>query len=147
MLPKLADDYNEGKYNQFLMLIGKGVAGIVVITIVCMLGAWILGVPILSMLSGCDLSPYRGVLVFLIFAGGFNATAVTMYYMLTIMRDNKGILVGYVSAALLALWISRPMVVKYGILGAAVSYFVVVMTLCMLFSVFIYRRMMENRKK
>lgn len=147
MLPKLADDYNEGKYNQFLMLIGKGIVGIVVITIVCMLGAWILGIPVLSMMSGCDLSPYKGVLIFLIFAGGFNAIAVTMYYMLTIMRYNKGVLAGYVSAAILALCISGPMVVKHGILGAATSYFVVVMILCMLFSVFIYRRMMENRKK
>ena len=146
MLPKLADDYNEGKYNQFFILIGKGIVGIGVITLVCMLGAWILGIPILSMLSGCDLSPYKGVLIFLIFAGGFNAIGVTMYYILTIMRYNKGVLAGYVSAAILAFCISGPMVVKYGILGAATSYFVVVMALCLLFSVFIYRRMKENSK-
>lgn len=146
MLPKLAMDYNAKRYKRFIGLIGKGIVGILVITVVCMFGAWLLGIPVLSMLSGCDLSPYKGVLLFLIFAGGFNAVAVTMYYMLTIMRYNKGILMGYVCAAIFALIISEPMVIKYGIMGAATSYFIVVIMLCLLFSIFICRRMIGDRK-
>lgn len=146
MLPRLAEDYNTKKYKKFVCLIGKGIIGIAAITAVCMLGAWLLGIPVLSVLSGCDLTQYKEILVFLIFAGGFNAVAVTMYYMLTIMRYNKGILVGYVCAAILAFCISQPMVVKHGVPGAAASYFAVVIILCLLFLVFIYKRMMENRK-
>lgn len=145
MLPKLADYYNERKYKDFGTLIGKGMIGIIVITAVCMLVAGLFGVPVLSLLSGCDLSSYKGVLVFLIFAGGFNSITVIMYYMLTIMRYNTGILVGYICAAVLALCISKPMVVKYGIPGAAASYFIVVVVLCILFSVFICKRMLENK--
>lgn len=147
MLPKLAVDYNLKKYKRFCVSIGKGMIGIIGITVVCMFGAWLLGIPVLSVLSGCDLSPYKGILVFLIFAGGFNAIAFTMYYVLTIMRYTKGILIGYVFAALLAAGISSPMVIRWGIPGAAASYFLVVVVLSLLFSVFICKKMMENRKK
>lgn len=147
MLPKLAEDYNSRKYKPFSKLIGKGVVGIIVITVVCMLGAWLLGIPVLSVLSGCDLSPYKGVLVFLIFAGGFNAIAFTMYYVLTIMRCTKSILLDYILAALLAFGISQPLVVKHGIPGAAGSYFIVVLVLCLLFSISICHQAIENKKK
>ena len=146
MLPKLAENYNSKKYKLFTQSIMKGVLGIGVITIVCMLGAWVIGIPVLSMMSGCDLSLYRGVLVFLIFAGGFNAIAFTMYYVLTIMRCAKSILIDYVLAALLALGISQPMVVKYGIQGAAWSYFIVVLALCFLFCVSIGYKAILNKK-
>lgn len=147
LLPKLAEDYNLKKYKKFALLIGKGILGIVGITVICMLGAWILGIPVLSILSGCDLTAYKGVLVFLIFAGGFNAIAFTMYYVLTIMRYNKGILVGYVFAAVLAFGISQPMVIMGGISGAALSYFIVVVVLCLLFSAFICKKIVENQRR
>lgn len=146
LLPKLAEDYNQKKYKKFALLIGKGILGIVAITVICMLGAWGLGIPVLSILSGCDLTTYKGILVFLIFAGGFNAIAFTMYYVLTIMRYNKGILVGYVFAAVLAFVISKPMVLMGGIAGAALSYFIVVVVLCLLFSVFIFKKIVVNQK-
>ena len=146
MLPKLAEDYNLKRYKQFIGLIGKGIASIIVITVVCMFGAWLLGVPVLSVLSGCDLSPYKDVLVFLIFAGGFNAISFTMYYVLTVMRCTKSILVDYVLAALLAFTISKPLVVAYGIHGAAWSYFIVVLVLCLLFSFSICCKAIANKR-
>ncbi len=147
MLPRLAQDYNLRRYKQFIRLIGKGIASIIVITAVCMLGAGLFGIPVLSMLSGCDLSSYKDVLVFLIFAGGFNAVAFTMYYVLTVMRCTKSILLDYILAALLAFSISQPLVIKYGIHGAARSYFIVVLVLCLLFTISICYKAVVNRRK
>ena len=112
-----------------------------------MLGAYILGIPVLSALSGCDLTAYRGILVFLLLAGGFNAVSFTMYYILTIMRSTAAILVNYVLAAVLALVISKPFVCSYGITGAAVSYFIVVTVLCVLFGLSIGYQSWKIRKE
>ncbi|MBM6737978.1 lipopolysaccharide biosynthesis protein [Faecalicatena fissicatena] len=140
LLPRFAEDYNSKKYADFYGLLRKGIAGIFVLTVICMAGAYVLGIPVLSVLSGCKLDDYRGELVFLVFAGGFNAVSFTFYYILTVMRETKGILVNYLIAAFAAFVISSPMVRTFGIPGAAWSYFVVVLLLCFLFMGTIYRR-------
>lgn len=146
MLPRLSDDYNAGHYTEFKRLLYKGILGMVVFTGICMCGAYLLGIPVLSVLSGCDLSEYRGVLVFLLFAGGFNAVAFTMYYVLTIMRCFVSILVDYIIAAVLAFVLSPVCVQKYGINGAAGSYFIVVLILSLLFSLSIFKASIKVKK-
>ena len=111
-----------------------------------MCGAYLFGIPVLSLLSGCDLTEYRGVLIFLIFAGGFNAIAFTMYYVLTIMRRPMSILIDYILAAILAFVLSPVFVRMYGINGAAGSYFIVVLVLCMLFSISIVKVCIKIKK-
>lgn len=144
LLPRFAEDYNSKKYAGFYSLLRKGIAGIFLLTIICMIGAYVLGIPVLSILSGCKLDDYRGELVFLVFAGGFNAISFTFYYILTVMRETKGILVNYLIAAFVAFAISSPMVRRFGIPGAAGSYFVVVILLCILFMGVIYRRYQKD---
>lgn len=145
-LPKLAEYYSWGKNKEFWMIILKIILSEAAITVICMLGAYLVGIPVLSFFSGCDLSPYRGILVFLIFAGGFNALACTMYYLLTIMRKMNSVLVCYILAAVLAACISSPMVVQAGISGAAWSYFIVVVVLCLLFSLAILKEMFADKQ-
>lgn len=144
LLPRFAEDYNSKKYAGFYSLLRKGIAGIFLLTIICMIGAYVLGIPVLSILSGCKLDNYRGELVFLVFAGGFNAISFTFYYILTVMRETKGILINYLIAAFVAFAISSPMVRRFGIPGAAGSYFVVVILLCILFMGVIYRRYQKD---
>ena len=140
LLPKFADEYNSKEYPEFYGLLRKGIVGISVLTAICMIGAYVLGIPVLSVLSGCKLDGYKGQLVFLVFAGGFNAVSFTFYYILTVMRETKGIMVNYLIAAFVAFAISSPMVQKFGIPGASLSYFIVVLLLCVLFVGKIYRR-------
>lgn len=146
MLPRLSEDYSAGAYKEFKWFLYKGICGIFVITGVCMLGAFVVGIPVLSLLSGCDLDEYKGILVFLLFAGGINAIAYTMYYVLTIMRCPKGILFGYILSALLAFLISAPCVRYGGIKGAAGSYFIVVLVLCMLFGIAIIGQVINLKR-
>lgn len=102
-------------------------------TVVCMMGAYICGIPILNILVGCDLSKYRMLFVFLIFAGGFNAIAYLLYYVLTIFRKGKSILLGYVIASVVAYIISPLLVKMYGLWGAGVSYLVSIVCLGIVF--------------
>lgn len=60
--------------------------------------------------------------------GGVNSATFFMYYILTIMRKAKSILIGYSSAALITLITSNNLVKSIGLVGAAYS-FVITVTL------------------
>lgn len=144
VLNSLALFYKNGETKRFRNSILRNMGLMMAFTVVCMLGAYILGIPVLSALYGCNLSDYRFELVFLLMAGGFNALGVIMYYVLTIMRRPKSISLGYLVSALLAAAISSPLVRIAGIKGAAFSYFLVVMFQCVLFAFLILRK--DNAK-
>ena len=112
-------------------------------TAACMLGAFWLGIPVLSLISGCDLEEYRMLLVVLMVGGGVNSATFFMYYILTIMRKAKSILIGYSSAALITLITSNYLVKSIGLVGAAYSF---VITVLYLFAFFLlcYGKTMRN---
>lgn len=136
-LTPLSEFYSKRDKEAFLKKIMGLIIIIVVFTVICMAGAYLLGIPVLSAMSGCDLSEYRMVLVFLMVAGGLNSASFFLYYILTIMRKPKSVLIGYISAALLSLVISSLLVQKMEIWGAALSFFITVGYLCAVFSVMI----------
>ncbi|SHJ50208.1 lipopolysaccharide biosynthesis protein [Parasporobacterium paucivorans] len=147
VLTKLAHLYNSYQIKKLVHEILKVILLVIAVTGICMMGAYMIGIPVLSSMVNIDLSPYRGVLVFLLFAGGFNAISYFMYYILTIMRKPKSILLGYISAALLAFFASSPLVKLHGINGAAWSFFIVVMYLCLIFVTLILFEYKTDQKK
>ena len=65
--------------------------------------------------------------------GGFNALCVLLYYMITVMRRQKYVLIGYTVAALTA-WFSGDRLVRaFGLMGASYTYLLSVAVLCILF--------------
>lgn len=135
-LPQLAEYYGKGELRKFADSCLKIVTIILAFTVFCMLGAWLLGIPVLSFLSGCNLENYRGTLVFLMLAGGVNSLAYFAYYLLTVFRSKIGIFVGYVTTSILIAFLSDIMVKSSGIWGASLAFFVSVLFLLIVFVVF-----------
>lgn len=146
MLPKLAETYSKKEYGDFRKQIRNIALVIIGFTVICMLGAYLLGIPVLSWLSNCELKPYRKLLVFLMLAGGVNSLAYMMYYVLTVMRCTKGIFVGYTSTACLVAVISDLFVKRIGIEGAALGFFVSVFYLLVIFGIFFEIILRKNGK-
>lgn len=136
-LTTLSESYNKARMKEFFGQVMRIAICIIGLTLLCMGGAYLFGIPVLSALVNCDLSMYRSVLVLLMAAGGFNSLSYFMYYLLSIMRKPKSILLGYGTASVLALLISSPMVKSGGIFGAAMSFFVTVAYLSVVFLVLI----------
>ena len=126
MLTTLTELYANRENKKFFTIIAKMIAVLLILTVVCLVGAYICGIPVLSIATGCDLAPYKNLLLFTILAGGINAVAFVLYYVLTIYRAKISILVGYGLSALLAFFISPYMVKKSGLWGAAASYMLTV---------------------
>ena len=86
---------------------------IVGFTIICIIGAWILGIPVLQILTGSELIQYRMVLILLMFAGGINALSYFGYYVLTVMRKSGMIIIGYIVSAIVAKLANEYLVARY----------------------------------
>lgn len=140
LLTTMSESYEAGKWDDFRSIVGKLLLGIVALTAVCCAGAFLLGVPVLSVIFGQDLRPYRLALVILILGGGFNAASMLLYYAMTTMRKQTHILLCYGGAFALSL-VAAPFLVKHlGITGGAIAYTGAMGVLTLLFLYTIYRQ-------
>lgn len=122
IIASLAENWAEGKHDVFARRFAVQVLVIAIITLACIAGAWLLGVPVLSLLYNAELEPYKIDLVVLLVGGGFLAMATLFTTGITIIRWQSKLTLGYVVVALLAL-VSSPMAVgAAGIDGASWVY-------------------------
>lgn len=122
ILTTLATHFAEGRLKEFAVLMGKLSGGVVLITAVCLAGGALLGLPVLSVVYGFDLTGYLTELEILILGGGFNAAGILLYYAMTVMRRQKAILLCYGITSVATLAVSTPAVRQWGLMGAAASY-------------------------
>ena len=111
-----------GDRRALLSDIRKIVLGILVIAAVCLAGAWVLGIPVLSLLYATDLSSFRSELMWSLVGGIFLALSGFLCAVLTILRRQSAILVIYAAGAVLSLILTGQMVRSSGILGAVRSF-------------------------
>lgn len=142
----LSELYDKGKVKLFLKKVVFLLSLIAIFTVITMAGAYLLGIPVLSIISGCDLSRFKMTLVLLMLAGGINAGSFFLYYMLTIMRKSGYILFGYISAAILSLVLSNVLVVKENLNGAAMSFYISVLYLFLMFLLFFVKQLKIKSK-
>lgn len=133
LLTKLTAMWNENRRKAFLLTVLKLVLWILFVTAAALAGGWLLGIPVLSLLYGTDLSAYKAGLMVVLADGGFNALCVLLYYMITVMRRQKYVLIGYVVAALTAWFAGDRLVRAFGLMGASYTYILSVAVLCVLF--------------
>lgn len=133
LLTTMGDAFTKKQWQQFRQLITKLMIGILGLTVICCLGGYLLGVPVLSWFFGQDLKPYKMSLVILLLGGGCNAAVMFLYYVLTTMRKQAYILGCYIAAFVIAIFFAPYMVKQYAIVGGAISYTVVMGFLALLF--------------
>lgn len=121
MLVTMSEEWNSSDIKKFSKRIKRQGFIILGLAIACILGAWLLGVPVLSWLYHTDLKDYKLELIILMCSGMCTAFSGFFMAILTTMRKVKGILFGYLFVALTAIICSNPIVRAYGTIGAAIS--------------------------
>ncbi|MBR3056981.1 MAG: lipopolysaccharide biosynthesis protein [Clostridiales bacterium] len=114
--------WTEGKVKAFVGRVLRQIGIVFGITFVCIAGAYVLGIPVLSKLYACDLAPYKLELLVLLLGGGFLGLTGLLNATITIIRFQKSVMWGYLSVAILALLFSNKVVSEYGIRGASILY-------------------------
>lgn len=138
ILFRLSCLWNDGKVQEFLKNIAKQILIVFSITGICLIGAYLLGIPVLSLLYNTDLSPYKAELLILLLGGGFLGLSGVLCAVITIIRYQNALVVGYSIVALMALVLSNEVVRKYEMMGAAVLYAVLMALLCVCFFFILY---------
>ena len=108
---------------------------VAVITVICIIGAYLLGIPVLSILYNTDLSPYKKELLILLLGGGFLGLSGLLNTVITIIRFQNSLMWAYAIVAVFACLYSRQIVEQYEMMGAAVLYTILMGILCITFFV------------
>ena len=132
--------YEENDIKKFETFFWRQIIFIIFITVLALLGSYFLGIPILSLLYNCDLSLFRLDLLILMLGGGLLALVGFFTTIITLMRNQKIILIGYIIVGLLALFSSNFIVYKYQLRGASILYLFLILILTLFFSSFLLFR-------
>ena len=135
IIASLSEDWAQGRVKKFARRFALQVLIIVGITVVCIVGAWAIGVPVLNLLYNTELAPYKGDLLILLVGGGFLATATLFTTGLTIIRSQNKLIPGYVGVSIAALVLCTPAVSTGGIHGASLIYLAFMAVLAVWFGV------------
>lgn len=135
-LTKLSLEWELEHVRKFVKLIGRLAAVIAALTVLAVGGAWLLGIPVLSLLYPnlkYALSECRTALVLIIIGGALNAFMSLFYYSLIIMKKQRFIFGVYGLVGITAVMISAPFVRRGGLFGGALSYVFLMGMLMVLF--------------
>lgn len=139
MLYQMSVLWNERKIKKFVLkaCIQGGI--VAAITIICIIGAYLIGVPVLSWLYNTDLSLYREELLVLLLGGGFLGLSGLLNAVITIIRKQNSLMWGYGVVSVLAYMFSNKVVGEYKMMGASVLYTLLMGILCLMFTgLFVY---------
>ena len=118
LLTTMARVWNENNIKRFEKDVIKMLKGIALLTLLGLIGAYLLGIPLLSLVYGVNLDGDRMVLMIVMCYGGLNAVNTFLYDMIAVTRQQKWLLVGYIVAALIVMPLSPILVRPYGMMGA-----------------------------
>lgn len=147
IIVSIAAAWREGRCEQIVRKIKTQTGIILILTCLCVLGAYLLGVPVLSLLYHTDLTAYRTELLLLVGGGGVLAGASFFVVILTVMRLQQYILVGYGAGAVLSLCMFPTVVRRWGTFGAAVCYGGIMLLLVVMFGTIVIKRIKMHAQK
>lgn len=134
LLTTLAESWKERNMIKFKKMVLKLIFCIMAFTLIGLIGAYFLGIPVLSWLYNQDLSGYKIELLILLFSGGISAINTAFYYTLTVMRSTKNILFSYSLATIVALLFANTIVAKWKLIGGATFHLIIMLLLCITFA-------------
>ncbi len=134
-LVSMAEEWERRQGKTFVHRVFRQLGVIGGISGVCLIGAYVIGIPVLSWLYHTDLTAYKGELMLLLMAGGFLAVSGYLSVVLTIMRCQRYLLAPYCLVAVIAVVSLRGIVSRYGTIGAAVCYISLMLLLCLQYGI------------
>lgn len=117
-----------------------------IITVVCLMGAFYLGVPILSWLFHAELHPYKNQLLMMIASGGMLALAHYFTTVLTVFRSINLIVIGYLETAIVAASLMPYFVRQMGSGGAALINFADMSLLALILGTVLFVKLCGRKK-
>ena len=112
-------------YAQFSLSLKKMFLSLGILGGISVIASYLIGIPILSLVFGVDLSKYVLELTILVLSGTLYSLAITIENVLTIFRKHSTLVVIYIFIFILSSIIYKPLIFKFGIMGASVAFTIV----------------------
>ena len=146
ILVELAEDWNTGKIKAFRKIVVRQILVITGITMLAVAVALTIGCPVLGIIFSADLTGNEMSLTILMVGGGMLALANFFIVVVTVVRGQKYLLIGYAIAAGSAMLLSNYFVRTYGLIGAAVLYTTLMSLTTILFAAIFLMCVRKERK-
>lgn len=137
LLTELADDWQKQRKKRFNTVLRKIALFLLGLEIVVLIMGYFLGIPVLSLIFGLDLSDYQIPLFVLLLGAGFNLFSILIDNILVIKRRQHYLIIANIIAFVSIKLLAFPLIKQYSLLGAAIS-FLLTMFIYFLSSVIIY---------
>ncbi len=147
MLTTLAKQWNDRDLKKFLSLVSMLLVWVAGVTVFALAVAYFVGIPFLSLLCGANLSAYRKALLLILVGGNFSAASTVLYNVVTVLRRQRALLLGYGIAALISYLISPSLVGRYEINGASFAYLISMAILFLSFALLFLWYFMHDKNK
>ena len=134
VLVRMTLSWNRADKKGFLRDFLRITAGLLIIAALCLGGAYVLGIPVLSALYATDLSALKPELLLILAGGVFLAMNGFYSAVLTLMREQNRIPFMYLAGAVLSLILTPHFVGISGIMGAVISFVLIMAIVCALLS-------------
>lgn len=119
----ISKNWYDRKYSEFLKQIKKIIGFITLFTCIIIVIAFMMGIPILSIIYNIDLNTYKSSFLLLVLSGGIVSISWLLVYLLTVFNKQRLLIYIYVLIAILSNLLTGQMVKVYSIMGASMSYF------------------------
>lgn len=134
-------------YGSFIKRIKKMCIAVLGLAVLGLIVAATIGIPVLSLVFGLDLSDYKKELCIVMLGGGPLAYSVYFSTVIAIIRAQKSLIFCYGGVSILALLLSKPFVAGGGITGAAWMYVLLMSILAASLFIAMYMRLRKERKE
>lgn len=135
VISKLALLWYERKIQEFKKLIFRQVGLILVLSAAAIIGGYLLGIPVLSLIYGVNLEEYKTALIILLFGGGVLAFVNFLQMIITVSRKQNLLNIGYLLAFAAFILFGKNIVTEYGIIGISVFYSIVILGIGIIFGI------------
>lgn len=136
-------DIREGRIEALTKKIIRQVLVIAMVMLVCLTGAYLIGIQVISLLYGIDLYEYKSLMLLLLTGGGALAVGGFLETILVIMNKRKTTMLVYLVVCVFSTVITVIMVNLYSLKGAVYGY---LFTMCMMALLFIVTLVASLRK-
>ena len=130
VIVKMSNEWNLKHYDTIRLYAVRQLRVIAVITIICAIASYFIGIPVLSAIYAVSLKEYRSELVILLIGGGFLAVASYVIVIFTIMRCQIDAIWISIISSVIAYLMLTPAVFAKGITGAAIAFLIIMIIYC-----------------
>lgn len=138
MLTSVTNMYRKKDYESLKKMLYKMMLLVLVFGILCIVGAYIIGIPVLELVYGVSLKNYKIELVIILLASTLSTTAGVISPFLIAMRHNFSQVIIGIITIIIEVILSVLFIKKYSIAGVTYAYLIAMAINLIMYSSFIY---------